>query len=132
VTRGSLLSLARDAVGGAVGVGALAGGAGDAIDEVLVERTSIDMIRAGAADGSLVEMFACGTAAVIAPIGTVVDEGRPLVIGTGDPGAVTIGLRRSLLDVQQGLAPDPHGWMVRVSDLLASHGVDPEDLDDRL
>ena len=124
VTRDSLLSLARDTAGGA---GVVDGGAG-AIDEVLEERTSIRMIRAGASDGSLVEMFACGTAAVIAPIGTVVDEGRPLVVGSGEPGDVTIGLRRRLLDIQQGLAPDPHDWMVPVTDVLASHGIDPADL----
>ena len=133
VTRDSLLSLAADAVagrpGGEVAVGAESvDEAAVGIDEVAVERTSIEMIRAGAADGSLVEMFACGTAAVIAPIGTVVDDGRPLTVGTGEPGPVTIRLRRSLLDVQQGLAADPHEWMVPVADLLQSHGVDPADL----
>lgn len=118
VTRNSLLSLAGDAVS-------------TEIDEVLQERTSIEMIRAGAADGSLAEMFACGTAAVIAPIGTVVDDGTPLTIGTGQPGPVTVALRRRLLDVQQGRAADPHGWMVPVEDLLTAHGVDPAQLQHR-
>ena len=56
------------------------------------------------------------------------DDGAPLVVGTGEPGPVTIALRRRLLDIQQGLAPDTHGWMMPVSDLLDSHGVDPADL----
>ena len=78
----------------------------DGIDEVHEERTSIEMLRAGVADGTLVEMFACGTAAVISPIGTVADGDDLLKVGTGDTGAVTIALRRRLLDVQQGVAAD--------------------------
>lgn len=109
VTRDSLLTLAADE---------------PAIDEVRVERTSIDMIRDGVADGSLVEMFACGTAAVVAPIGTISDGAGLLKVGTGEPGAVTVALRRRLLDVQQGLAPDEHGWLVRPADVLAAAGIE--------
>ncbi len=109
VTRDSLLTLASDE---------------PSIDEVRVEPTSIDMIRSGVADGSLIEMFACGTAAVVAPIGTVGDGEDLLKIGTGEPGAVTVALRRRLLDVQQGLAPDEHGWLVHPSDVLAAAGVE--------
>ncbi|HEY7199675.1 MAG TPA: branched chain amino acid aminotransferase, partial [Candidatus Dormibacteraeota bacterium] len=36
------------------------------------------------------------------------------VIGDGRPGAVTMRLRQALLAIQQGEAPDPHGWMHRV------------------
>ena len=109
VTRDSLLALAEHE---------------PAVDEVRVEPTSIDMIHEGAADGTLVEMFACGTAAVISPIGFVADGTRRLQIGTGEPGPVTGALRRRLLDVQQGVAPDPGGWLVRPADVLAAAGIE--------
>jgi len=110
VTRDSLLALIGDAVG--------SGEPGDAgepgIDAVSVEPTSIDQIRAGVDDGTLREMFACGTAAVIAPIGHLVDGATRLCIGDGQPGEVTMDLRRRLLDVQYGRCEDRHGWVTRV------------------
>ena len=109
VTLDSLLTLAADE---------------PSIDEVHVDRTSIEMIREGLADGSLTEMFACGTAAVVAPIGTIADGPDLLKVGTGEPGAVTVALRRRLLDVQQGRTDDEHGWLVRPSDVLAAAGVE--------
>jgi branched-chain amino acid aminotransferase len=108
VTRDSLLALAAEE---------------PLVDEVRVEPTSIDMLRSGVADGWLVEMFACGTAAVIAPIGVVAEGDAHLKVGTGEPGPVTTALRRRLLDVQQGLAPGPDGWLVRAADVLAAAGV---------
>jgi branched-chain amino acid aminotransferase len=94
------------------------------VDEGIEERTSIEEIRSGLADGTLREVFACGTAAVVAPIGTILDSGRPLSVGSGGPGPVTTGLRRRLVDLQQGRAPDPHGWMERVAAILDRAGVD--------
>ena len=77
----------------------------------------------GIADGSLLEMFACGTAAVIAPIGALVDHDERLVVGDGEPGPVTIALRRQLLDVQHGLAEDRLGWLARISTTLSDAGI---------
>lgn len=86
--------------------------------DVHEEPTSIEQIHAGVADGTLREVFACGTAAAIAPIGTLVHAGQALRIGSGEPGPVTVDLRRRLLDVQQGRAEDPFGWRVPVRELL--------------
>jgi branched-chain amino acid aminotransferase len=110
VTRDSLLAVIGDAV--ADRAAATGGGAG--IDEVSVEPTSIEHLRAGAEHATLREVFACGTAAVIAPIGRLVDRDRVLVIGDGEPGPITMDLRRRLLDVQYGRAEDRHGWVRRV------------------
>ena len=82
--------------------------------DVVVEPTSIEHLRAGAEHATLREAFACGTAAVIAPIGRFVHDGVELVLGDGTPGPVTMDLRRRLLDVQYGRTPDRHGWVVRV------------------
>ncbi len=107
VTRESLLALIGDAIDAG-------DGADPGIDAVTVEPTSIDQIRAGVADGSLREMFACGTAAVIAPIGHLVDGADRWTLGDGQPGAVTMELRRRLLDVQYGRGEDRHGWVTTV------------------
>ncbi len=107
VTRDSLLRLAEDAVAGA-------GGAGGPIDEVRIEATSIDALVAGAQDGSLREAFACGTAAVVAPIGSFHVGDRSVQVGDGTPGPATIELRQRLLDVQGGRVDDGHDWLWRV------------------
>ncbi|MCB1257714.1 MAG: hypothetical protein KDB26_11450, partial [Microthrixaceae bacterium] len=93
-------------------------------DAVVEEPTSIDDIVRGSLDGSLVEMFACGTAAVIAPIGTLVHGGEPVTVGDGQPGPVTIALRESLLALQYGRAADPHGWLQPTTAILNSHGIE--------
>jgi nonribosomal peptide synthetase DhbF len=57
---------------------------------------------------------ACGTAAVVTPVGRVRDEGGDFVIGTGETGPVTSKLRTALLDVQHGRSTDPANWLHRV------------------
>jgi branched-chain amino acid aminotransferase len=57
-----------------------------------------------------VEMALSGTAAVLAPVGTLIHEGRRITVGDGGPGVRTTKLRESLLAVQRGEAPDLWGW----------------------
>ena len=79
-----------------------------------VERPiSIDEWREGVGSGAITEVFACGTAAVITPVGKLVWEGG--AIGNEQVGETTLRLRNSLLDIQYGRAPDTHGWMTRLS-----------------
>lgn len=94
ITRDSLLTLAADH--------------GHLVEE---RPVSIDEWRSRAADGSLLEVFACGTAAVITPIGRVRGKEGEFVIADGEAGPVTTELRQSLLDIQYGKAPDKHNWM---------------------
>jgi branched-chain amino acid aminotransferase len=61
--------------------------------------------------GSLSEVFACGTAAVITPIGTVKFDGGSATIHGGELGPVAMRIRERLLAIQHGLVPDEHGWM---------------------
>jgi branched-chain amino acid aminotransferase len=73
--------------------------------------------RADAASGRLAEVFACGTAAVVTPVGTLVNslpDGSIEEITTAGDGSVTSGIRQQLLDIQHGRTPDTHGWLVRV------------------
>ncbi|MFF2655159.1 branched-chain amino acid aminotransferase [Streptomyces sp. NPDC058045] len=94
VTRDSLLSVAGD-----LGYPAEEG------------RVSIDQWRADTENGTLTEVFACGTAAVITPVGSVRTKGGDWTQGDGGPGEVTMRLRSALLDIQRGITEDKHGWM---------------------
>ncbi len=77
-------------------------------------KISTDEWEAGNASGALTEVFACGTAAVITPVGFVKSAERSWTVGTGEPGPVTMQLRETLLDLQTGKTPDEHGWMRRL------------------
>ena len=74
-------------------------------------RITADEWRKGAEDGSISEVFACGTAAVIAPVGHAKSSSGEWAMGDGGSGEVTLRLRQALLDLQYGRTPDTHGWM---------------------
>ena len=94
VPRDSILTLARD-------LG----------HEVIERRVSIDEWREGTTDGTITEVFACGTAAVVTPIGSLKWDGGEAVAGDGEAGKVTSDIRAALVDIQYGRAADRHGWM---------------------
>ena len=97
ITRHSILQLARDR--------------GLQVEE---RKVSIDEWRDGVASGEIVEAFACGTAAVITPIGEL--KGKDFSIGDANApaGDVTMAIRKELTDIQYGRLPDRHGWLVRL------------------
>ena len=66
------------------------------------------------ASGRMTEAFACGTAAVITPVGHVKANGFEMTINNGANGAVTMAMREGLLGIQHGTTPDTHGWMHKV------------------
>lgn len=77
----------------------------------VVERPySIDEWRADAESGALTEAFACGTAAVITPVGVVRDGDTRFSASDGAAGPLTMRLRQRLLDIQHGKVDDPYGW----------------------
>jgi branched-chain amino acid aminotransferase len=81
----------------------------------VVERPySLEEWRADAESGRLREAFACGTAAVITPIGTVKWSGGGFTVADGGAGGVTDRLRTQLVDIQRGRAEDRYGWVHRV------------------
>jgi branched-chain amino acid aminotransferase len=80
-----------------------------------VERRPVTLQewRDGAASGEIVEAFACGTAAVIAPIGVL--KGVDFEIVHEQPAeSVAMSLREQLTDIQYGRGDDTHGWMMRL------------------
>jgi branched-chain amino acid aminotransferase len=78
---------------------------------------SVDDWREGCRSGAITETFACGTAAVVTPVGQVRDQDGDFVVGTGETGPVTARLRTALLDVQHGRSPAPADWLHHVSGL---------------
>jgi branched-chain amino acid aminotransferase len=97
ITRDSLMGIAREM--------------GHRVTE---RRFSVDEWREGVADGTVTETFACGTAAVITPVGEVKARTGDFVVGDGTPGPLTMTLRESLLDIQHGRVADTRGWLHRV------------------
>ena len=81
-------------------------------------RISIDEWRDGAASGEITEVFACGTAAVVTPVGRLAWEGGEVMIGDHDTdggvGPVTGSVRHTLLDLQYGRTADSRGWLTRL------------------
>ena len=69
--------------------------------------------RAGVASGEIREVFACGTAAVITPVGRLVWEGGE--VGNSSTGEMTMQLRKTLIDIQYGRSTDTHGWLRRLA-----------------
>ena len=59
-------------------------------------------------------MFACGTAAVITPIGLLKDHADSYPVNAGETGEITAALRKTLLDIQHGRAEDRYGWLRRI------------------
>ena len=97
VTRDALLTLAREE--------------GIVVRE---EPYAIDQWQADAQSGRLTEAFACGTAAVVTPIGSVTGANGAFTIGAGGPGQFTTRMKDRLVAIQRGLAPDPHNWVMRL------------------
>jgi branched-chain amino acid aminotransferase len=89
----------------------LAGRAGRRVEE---RPVSIEEFREGATSGRIREAFACGTAAVITPIGRVKSQDGEFLVADGGSGETTMALRQELQDIQRGRAEDPFGWVHRV------------------
>jgi branched-chain amino acid aminotransferase len=81
---------------------------------VVDERLAVDEWRDDCVSGSMRETFACGTGAVITPVGQVRSKAGDWQVGDGEPGVVTLRLREALVDLQHGMAPDHEGWMFPV------------------
>ena len=97
ITRNSLITLARE----------------EGLD-VHEERYGIDQWRSDAQSGRLVETFACGTAAVVTPVGRVAGHDGDFTIGSGGPGQITQALRNKLVGIQRGTVEDRHGWVMKL------------------
>lgn len=94
ITRKSLIELAQ--------------ARGYAVEERAVTVTEW---REGVEHGTITEAFACGTAAVITPIGQLKSPEFTIDFGDRAPGELTMSLREELTGIQFGTAEDTHGWL---------------------
>ena len=94
MTRASILALARD-------LGYTVSERDFTVDELLDKVETF-------------EAALSGTAACLAPVGTLVYKGNEVSVRDGQPGPNTAKLRKALQDIQYGLAPDTHGWLTEV------------------
>ena len=97
VTRDSILTLARDR-------GYVVNEAHLVFDEVLEKIQN----------GEIQEVFSCGTAVTISPVGSIVTEDSKTMVGDGKAGEITMSLREELIDIQFGKRPDPHSWRILI------------------
>ena len=98
ITRDSILTLAKDL--------------GYEVEEGMI---STEQWRDGVTSGEITEVFACGTAAVVTPIGAVKSAQGSWTTDVGNPGPLTMQIRETLLGIQHGTIEDKHGWNKRVS-----------------
>ncbi|MBT2213632.1 MULTISPECIES: branched-chain amino acid aminotransferase [Actinomadura] len=78
-------------------------------------KINVDEWEAGCASGEITEVFGCGTAAIISPVGHVKGSDREWRIGDGEPGEVSMRLREELIGIQYGTRPDPYGWVHKIA-----------------
>jgi branched-chain amino acid aminotransferase len=97
ITRDSVLQLAKDR--------------GHAVES---RRVTIDEWREGAASGDIVGAFACGTAAVVTPIGRLLAEDFEIVHSGAASSELALSLREELTGIQYGRVEDRHGWLMRL------------------
>jgi branched-chain amino acid aminotransferase len=97
ITRKSLLQLMKDR----------------SID-VQERQVSLDEVRVGILSGAISEVFACGTAAVVTPIGQFKSPDETLDLQGDGPGPLTLSLREELTGIQYGHVNDRHVWMQRL------------------
>ena len=97
ITRNSLITLLREE--------------GLSVSE---EMYSIDQWREDAMSGKLLETMACGTAAVVTPVGKVAGDDGEFEIGSGGPGQMTMKIREKLVGIQNGAIEDTHGWVMKL------------------
>ncbi|MFK0003067.1 branched-chain amino acid aminotransferase [Paenarthrobacter sp. NPDC090520] len=111
---GSLLTPASDTILEGITLKSVLQLAKDAGREVEQRPVTLQEWRDGVASGDIVEMFACGTAAAITPIGELKSASFTAGDITAPPGEVTMELRQHIADIQYGHAADRHGWMLRL------------------
>lgn len=77
-------------------------------------RITIEEVVQSIEDGSLTEIFGCGTAAVISPVGELHYQDKKYVIGDGKTGPIAHRFFDEIVGIQYGTVSDPFGWRVPV------------------
>ena len=79
---------------------------------VVEDTISLEGLLSDIESGRVREVFACGTAAVVVPLGRLKGEGFDVTI---EGSAVTSEIHDRLTGIQYGTYEDPHNWMYRLA-----------------
>ena len=82
--------------------------------EVSEEQIDVNEMLADVQSGKITEVFGCGTAAVIAPVGKFGFKDEEYVINNYEAGPVSEHLFKELTDIQYGRVPDRFGWTLTI------------------
>lgn len=82
--------------------------------DVVETMIALDQLLEDIKSGEVTEVFACGTAAIITPIGRFKSEKFDVTVADGNSGEFTVNLRNQLLGIQLGEIEDSHNWMWKV------------------
>ena len=99
VTRRSIIQIAQDE-------------GRDVVEKMIKLDDLLDDIRSG----EVTEVFACGTAAIVTPIGRFKSEKFDVAVNGEAVGEYTAHLREHLMGIQWGEVEDKYNWMWKVSD----------------
>lgn len=83
--------------------------------DVVEKMIKLDDLLEDIKSGEVTEVFACGTAAIVTPIGRFKSEKFDVTVSNNESGKFTTDLRDELLGIQLGEIDDPHNWMWRVA-----------------
>ncbi len=100
VTRKSIIEIAR--------------GEGLTVEE---RKLSIDEVLSAIDEGRCTEAFVCGTAAVVAPVASLMDKDLGVKHLKEPAGKMSMHLREKLISMQTGRAQAPEGWLYPVREL---------------
>ena len=79
--------------------------------KVTERRITAEEWQRDAESGAMSEAFACGTAAVITPVGHVLSDSADFQVNGNEAGEITMTLRERLTGIQRGAVEDTHGWL---------------------
>ena len=82
--------------------------------KVAERQLSIDEIITASQKGTLKEVFASGTAAIVSPVGQIYFRGKEHLINAGKTGPLAEKLYNEILQIQYGLKEDEFGWRVKI------------------
>ena len=88
----------------------------DSGHEVQERKITLDEVRESLQSGEITEVFACGTAAVVTPVGLFKSREEEIPIGNNEPGVLTVAMREELTGIQYGTVKDRHNWMHKLAD----------------
>jgi branched-chain amino acid aminotransferase len=90
----------------------------DSVIRIAKELMGLEVIEGDLTINELInadEVFCTGTAVVVTPIGFVTKSGVKHTVGSGEFGAITLELRKTLLGIQREEIDDTFGWVYPIT-----------------